>query len=256
MMNSFLPLALLLALAPPTTPTSSVTPRGEDVAIAVAAQTEIYVPVVVKVMNGAAKSSALFEVTPTPSWERQTGKTFEFTGPPGTYTVTAFYVEVAPDLTPLLKKLRASTTISGVPPPPGPTPPGPTPPGPTPPGPQPPTPTAGMIDAPGFHVLIKYDRDNFNAPASEISILNSESVTSVRQHLKNVCPPVADGQGWRMYPVPAGGVIAPWKAPYERNQGELPTMVVSKNGKGWEGSIKGWTPEQVIAKCKEIEALP
>jgi hypothetical protein len=113
-----------------------------------------------------------------------------------------------------------------------------------------------MIDAPGFHVLIKYDRDAFLRPASETSILNSESITSVRQYLKNSCTPTPDGQGWRMYPVPAGGVIAPWKAPYERNQGDLPTMTVSKNGKGWEGSIKGWTPEQVIAKCKEIEALP
>lgn len=132
---------------------------------------------------------------------------------------------------------------------------GPQPP-PTPPGPVPPTPTTGMIDAPGFHVLIKYNRDDFGRPASETSILSSESVTSVRQYLKSACPTVADGQGWRMYPVPAEGVTAPWKAPYERSQGALPTMTVSKNGKGWEGSIKDWTPEQVIAKCKEIEALP
>ena len=228
--------------------------RGDDIQIAVSASTPVYVPVVVKVVNGSAKSSALFEVAPEPAWERQTGKSYEFTGPPGTYSVTAIYVEVDKDGVPLLKKLRQQTKIEGPAPTPTPTPTPIPPPGP---GPTPtPTPAQGMIDAPGFHVLIKYARDDFQRPASETSILSSESTTSVRQYLKTACPTVSDGPGWRMYPVPAEGVQAPWKAPYDRNQGLLPVMTVSKNGKGWEGSIKDWKPEQVIAKCKEIEALP
>lgn len=249
-MKSSLAVMALVAFAPPTTQQASPV-RGE-VQIAVSASTPVYVPVKVQVANGIEKSSAAFEVSPAPAYEKQTGRSsYEFTGPPGNYVVMAFYIEVDKDGFPLVKKLKQQTVIEGTGPPPGPTP---TPPGP---GPTPtPTPASGMIDAPGFHVLIKYARDDFQRPATETSILSSESVSSVRQYLKSACPTVSDGPGWRMYPVPAEGVQAPWKAPYERNQGLLPVMTVSKNGKGWEGSIKDWKPEQVIAKCKEIEALP
>lgn len=139
-------------------------------------------------------------------------------------------------------------------PPPGPTPtpPGPTPPGPTPPG---PTPQAGMIEAPGFHVLIKFDAYNTLRSADEHSILFSESDSSVRQYLKKNCPPVEGGLGFRFYPADAAGAGEPWLTPWKRGTGELPIATISKDGKGWEGSIAGWSPAKFIAKCEEIRKL-
>lgn len=133
-------------------------------------------------------------------------------------------------------------------PPPGPTP--------DPPGPKPPTPTPtnGMIDLPGFHVLIRYDRDNTLRPPEEFSILFSESPTSVRQYLKANCPDAPDGPGMRIYPYQSVGVSGAWKKPFERLGTTVPSATISKDGKGWEGSIAGWTPEQFIAKCKEVQA--
>jgi hypothetical protein len=250
--------AVFAFIAPPTTPTSAPVkaPRKDTpIGLAVPTDTGDRIPVPIQIVGGNAKASALFEITPSPVWERQVGDfNYEFTGVPGAYVVTAIYGDVDANGKLTLRKLRASTVINGVAPiPPTPVPPGPTPPGPTP---VPPAPVAGMIDAPGFHVLIKYDRDAFLRPAEETSVLNSEAPTSVRQYLKTACPAVDGGLGFRMYPVPAVGVAAPWKAPYERTQGDLPVMTVSKSGRGWEGSIKGWAPDKVIQKIKEVEALP
>jgi hypothetical protein len=235
-------LALVLFLAPPAAYTP---PKSADPSLVLPAETKIYVPVEVKVDGLSPAAQGRVKISPTPAWRKDLSVgSVLFTGPPGVYHVSVLLIDFDAK-----KYVEAEADARIV----GEVPPGPEPPGPTPPGPGPgPAPIAGMIDAPGFHVLVKYDRDDTTRNASERSILFSESDTSVRQYLKKNCPTLADGLGFRFYPVPAEGVSAPWKAPYERKQGDLPIAVISKDGKGWEGSIKDWTPEKFIAKCEEI----
>jgi hypothetical protein len=266
-------LALIIAFASPpgdvkTTP-AKARAVGTELSLLVPQSTKVYYPVLVSLKDATATTQVKWTITPAPVWkeplppikvEKPDGKIeyiepvgYRFTGTPGTYHIRALYVDFDAKL---FGEVEADAVIVGDNPPP--VPPGPDPPGPQPPGPLPPTPAAGMIDLPGFHVLIKYERDKFlpNLSSDEIRILNSESDQSVRAYLKRACASVDGSQGWRMYPVPAEGVSGAWKTPYERKQGALPILVASKNGKGWEGSIAGWTPEKVIAKCKEVEALP
>lgn len=262
-----LPLLALLLLAPPAEP-PKVTPVKATKVAAKAA------PKVVasskdhaeKVVVTPAKTTVTLNVKPAVNaqdgsffWDVSPGNIIDvkkenanqlvFDGPAAetTYQVKWTWIPKSGDQVVSRTSVKAG---KGPQPPPGPTPPGPTPPGPTPPQP-------GMIDAPGFHVLIKYNRDDFLRPLLEQSILFSEADGSVRTYLRSKCPPMPDGgQGWRFYPSPAEGVQPPWLAPYDRHQNALPVAVISKNGKGWEGPITGMSSAAFIAKCKEVEALP
>lgn len=244
--------AAALLVAEPDTPKFDPV-KAAEVGIKCPTDTDDRVPVVVSLVNANKKGSAIFEVTPAPKWEKKFSKyEYWFTGEPGTYTITALYGETSADGELSLVRFRATTVIIGTAPRPPPDPPGPKPP--TPPTPQP---TVNGIDLPGFHVLIVFDRDNTTRPDAEFSILYSEAPNSVRQYLKTACPAAPDGgMGYRIYPYQSAGVTAPWAAPFGRINSKSPSATISKNGKGWEGSIAGMTPEQFIAKCKEIEALP
>lgn len=147
-------LALLLLLAPAyldgqqkASPTKAV--KDDAVSLLVATDTQVYVPVSVKISNGSKTGSALFEVSPTPAWERQNSDyEYEFTGKPGIYTVTATYGDLV-DGRLKLRKLKSTTLIAGETPPPQPPP---IPPGPTP-DPDPPTPTP--VTGPGWAIIVE-----------------------------------------------------------------------------------------------------
>lgn len=236
---------LALALAPAYADVPQVSVKA-DPSLVVPAEVKVYVPVAVHLKGAAKTTKCKWKVTPEPAWSEKLpdddGVGFRFTGPPAKYQIRVDYVDFKKEL---WGDASAQVSVVGdAPPGPGP-PPGPT-----------PGPVVTGIDLPGFHVLIKYARDETLRPAGEHSILYSESATSVRQYLKAACQTAPDGMGFRFYPAESVGVTGAWKAAFDRTHTALPWAVVSKNGKGWEGSIAGWSPEQFIAKCKEIEALP
>jgi hypothetical protein len=137
-MHSFLPLALLLALAPPPAePMVSAKPAAEP-SLAVVAEAKVYVPVEVKLKDAFDSTRVKWKITPAVAWSEKLpkGVGFRFTAPPGHYAIHVDYVDFKKELWG-----DASATVSivgeGPLPPPGPGP-GPTPP----PGPGPAPPPA------------------------------------------------------------------------------------------------------------------
>lgn len=165
---------------------------GPQPTLSVASETPVYIPVEVKVLNAAANSSSLIEVSGA-AWERQGGDhQMEFTGKPGTYSVEAIYVELSGGK-PKIRKLKATTKIVGDAPEPQP----PQPPGPQPPGPQPPTPDTSKLPFPpsGFYaVFIRQETDMNDYTPVQRAALGGEAVATYLNTKTTA-------QSWRVFDV-------------------------------------------------------
>lgn len=211
--------------------------RDEAVSLLVATDTQVFVPVSVKIANGAKTGSALFEVTPTPAWDRQNSDyEYEFTGKPGIYTVVATYGDVVEGRL-KLRKLRSTTLISGETPPPQPPP---IPPGPGPgPGPQPPPgPTLG----PAWAIIVE---ESANRTVEQAIVL--APTAPWKESIK------AKGHSWRIFDqnglVPNGYVLAASKV------GMPALLIVSKTGKLIDSMKLPTTSEGVEAAMKKATGL-
>jgi hypothetical protein len=126
-MNSFLPLAVLLALAPPNPPPFSPQDirAATEPTLDAPVSAKIYYPVVVTLKDAGKTTQVKWKITPTPVWSEKltTGVGFRFTGPPAKYHYTALYVDFDAKL---FGELEGETEIVGtvpVPPPIDPPPP-------------------------------------------------------------------------------------------------------------------------------------
>jgi hypothetical protein len=174
---------------------------GPQPTISVASETPVYIPVRITVVNPSKKSTTIIRV-PGAAWTSKVNKhTQEFTGPPGTYSVTALYIEVDKDGVPDAIELTATTKIVGTAPPgPGPGP-GPTPPGPGPgPGPIPPVPDEVKLPFPaaGFYaVMVSQDTAMNKYTAVQRAVLGGQQVAD---YLNNKTTRDAQNQpAWRVF---------------------------------------------------------
>lgn len=210
-------LALLLLLAPAyldgqqkASPTKAV--KDDAVSLLVATDTQVYVPVSVKISNGSKTGSALFEVSPTPAWERQNSDyEYEFTGKPGIYTVVATYGDVVEGRL-KLRKLRSSTVIVGETPPPQPPP--------LPPNPDPTPIPPAPVQGPGWAIIVE---ETANRTTQQAIVLSPSATWKAAIEAK--------GHHWRIYdkdesdPIKKGFVVAATKV------GLPALLVVSNTGK-------------------------
>lgn len=193
MKTSLVLAASLLVVSQPPVPPPVPVPQP---VLSVASETPVYVPVDVQVLNPAVKSSALIEV-PGAAYTKATGKhSLFFTGPPGTYQVSAIYVEIDKDGVPVISKLTATTKIVGPQPAPGPAP------GPTPKPPDPVDPDDVPLlpfPATGFYaVLLKQDTDMNKYTPVQRAALGGQATAS---YLNEKSTPNGGQPSWRVFDV-------------------------------------------------------
>jgi hypothetical protein len=114
MMQSFIPLAILLALAPPNPPPFSPQDvrAANEPTLDAPASAKVYYPVVVSLKDAGKTTQVKWKITPTPVWSEKltTGVGFRFTAPPGKYRYTALYVDFDAKL---FGELEGETEIVG-----------------------------------------------------------------------------------------------------------------------------------------------
>jgi hypothetical protein len=215
---------------------------GADPVIDVPKENPVYVPVVAKIKEATKDTKAVWKIVPTPAWKEESGQQVRFTGPPGTYYLSAVHVDFKAQT---FGQLEGFTTIKGEGP-------APVPPGPTPPGPNPPTPPdPSPIPEPGNRMLLVYETaDLAKYTTGQIGFMGS---TEVRQYLDAKCTKGTNSNGWYMLDKDAVMNAMPplWQKAFARPRSKLPWLIVSNGATGWEGPMPE-RYEDAFAKVKEF----
>lgn len=162
----------------------------------------------------------------------ESGTKLVMTGPPGTYRIKVRAI-VLKDGKATIDTARATVTITGKAPQPGPTPdPGPTP------GPAP-DPSPAPIPAEGLRVLVVYE-------AGEDAKLSKGQLATIygkafRTLMDQKCVTGADGKTreWRIYDkdTDTGGEAKHWQDAMKRPRTQVPWLVISNGKTGYEGPL-------------------